>query len=109
MQNFDCQAFMASVRRAVNEYDAGLPDLTSLFTLVRMSGKEFVSIAYKIILRRNADPQALQRYVPKSEHLFGRLLILISLLLSPERPELPSIVRRLSLKLRYCVRLIRNH
>ena len=82
--------FLISLRRLAQE----LPpvDLTPklVLHLLMLDGTEFVRQAYTSILHRQADENALTIYGRRGRTLIGRILILFSLFLSPERVALPA-------------------
>ncbi len=108
MAEFDCQAFMAGVRREAGERGREGPDWRTLAALLRLKGGDFVLAAYRAILKREADPVGLRNYAPQAEHLAGRLCIIFSLLLSPEQADLPSPLRRALATARQCLRRLRT-
>ena len=94
MSTFDCRAFMASVRQAAGEQKTAPLDWRELHHLLRLEGTAFVMHAYRLVLKREADPTGLHSYAQRARHFPGRLSILLSLLLSPEQIVLPAWLRR---------------
>lgn len=108
MEKFDCQAFMASVRHEAQER---LPaaGLRAMLELLRLEGTDFLLAAYRLLLCREADPAGLHAYEARAAHLPGRVRILISLLLCPERLHAPLPLQRLLTWLRGRRHLLRKH
>jgi len=94
MSAFDCRAFMASVRQEAGEQAICVLDWRDLRCLLRLKGEDFVKAAYRLVLKREADPSGPQEYIQRAVHYPGRLCILLSLLLSPERVGQPAWLRR---------------
>lgn len=86
---------MASVRREAGEDGTASLSPRALKTLLARSGEDFVRQAYWQILGRDVDPAGLAGYVPRSNSLPGRMIIVAALLLSPERLILPPWLRRI--------------
>ena len=99
MEKFDCRAFMASVRREAGERVVPVSP-RALLELLRLDGVDFLLAAYRTLLRREADPSGLRAYAARPRSLPGRLRILLSLLLSPERLNAPLPLQRLLARLR---------
>lgn len=108
MANFDCQSFMASVRREAGERGGNVPDWRTLSALFRLEGPDFIAAAYRSILKRDADRAGLSAYAAKSESLLGKTLMTASLLLSPERLLMPAWARRALTVCRQCLRRSRK-
>lgn len=108
MAKFDCQSFMASVRREAGEQGGSVPNWGTLSALFRLEGHDFIVAAYRTILKREADRAGLTGYAAKSESLLGKTVITASLLLSPERLLMPAPVRRVLTLCRQCLRRSRR-
>lgn len=92
MKRFDSRIFMATIRREAGE-SVQPASLREALCLLNASGEDFVRQAYPLLLCREADPTGLKAYAPRARSLPGRILILASLWLSPERVLLPSWLR----------------
>ena len=93
MEKFDCRAFMASVRREAGERVAPASP-RALLELLHLDGIDFLLAAYRTMLGREADPAGLRAYEARAASLPGRLRVLLSLLLSPERLNAPLPLQR---------------
>jgi hypothetical protein len=60
---------------------------TSLEFLLQQNNEEFVKLAYQTVLRREADPEGLERYRPLLLQGFSKLYVLNALYESPEARE----------------------
>lgn len=99
---------MASVRHEAGEHVTP-PSLRALFELLRLDGIDFLLAAYRTLLCREADPAGLRAYEARAAHLPGRVRILLSLMLSPERLNAPLPLQRLLAWLRGRRALCRSH
>ncbi|MBD5552875.1 MAG: hypothetical protein HDQ44_00910 [Desulfovibrio sp.] len=104
MKKFDARVFMASVRREAGEEWANKISAGEITHLLKLARTDFLVQAYRIFLNRDPDPAGLAAFQARSESLPGRMLILASLWLSPERIALPA---RLREALRMASRLLR--
>lgn len=89
MKKFDSRVFLASLKRETRENCAFRLSLPQIAELLTRKDADFIKQAYRMFLGRDADPQGLKSYLPRTRHLPGKLLFLISLYFSPERPGLP--------------------
>lgn len=101
-KKFDSDIFMGAIRQLAGESCPG-PDLAVLVNLAKLEGEEFLLRAYWTLLNREADPNGLAAYRSRSKNLSGRILVIVSLLLSPERVYLRPWQRNL---LKICGRLL---
>lgn len=95
MNKFDIRVFMTSVRRESGEEQGAPLSFGVLRPLLARKGEDFVRQAYWQILNREVDPDGLAAFTGRAATLPGRLIILLSLHLSPERILLPDWARKL--------------
>lgn len=103
---FDIREFMTSVRREAGEERERSLGPAGLRALLSRRGDDFVRQAYWQILNRDVDPDGLKAFGPRARQLPGRAIVLLSLLLSPERVLLPPWLRKL---IRAAGALVRPH
>lgn len=84
---------MASVRREAGEDWAQKISAGEITHLLKLEKTDFLVQAYRIFLNRDPDPAGLAAFRARSKSLPGRMLILASLWLSPERIALPVRLR----------------
>lgn len=89
MGKFDSRVFMASLARKAGQSPEFAPGWKGLRKILRLHGDEFVIQAYRLALKREADPAGLAGYGNLSRNIIGRLYVLGALLFSPENPALP--------------------
>lgn len=94
MKKFDSRIFLASVKREVHENPGTGLSWSALRELLKRNDADFIHQAYRILLGRPVDPSGLEAYLPTVKNIPGRLLLLISLYLSPERAVLPDWLRK---------------
>lgn len=90
MKKFDPRVFMASVRREAGEVWSERPSWPELGHLLGLEGDAFLIQAYRLFLHRDPDPAGMASWRGRAATPYGRLLIIASLWLSPERMALPS-------------------
>lgn len=107
-EKFNCDIFMAAIRKMANTPVADPPRGKDLYSLLKLEGEAFVREAYRCILNREADPVGLRCYLPASRKLRGKTKILLLLLMSPERGALPVWQLRAILALKNIFRILRG-
>lgn len=88
MKKFNASLFMATVRREAGEGPIG-PRLADMRGLMRLEGEEFLHQAYRLFLGRSADRAGLESWRQQIKSRFGKLKVIGSLWISPERIYLP--------------------
>ena len=109
MTKFDCQSFMASVRREAGEQSRTVPPWHTCSALLRLEGNDFLVAAYRTLLKREVDNGGLHGYAARSATLSGRITIFLALLASPEGLLLPAPLRRFIHVCRRCLRWKRGN
>ncbi|MBQ9453553.1 MAG: hypothetical protein IJU65_09725 [Desulfovibrio sp.] len=94
MTQFDIHVFMAGVRREAGELHLPRRSLRLIWHLLQLQGEVFLKIAYIQLLGREPDPAAVEGYQTRSRYTLGRLIIILSLLISPEQTRIPHWLRR---------------
>lgn len=89
MEKFDCNIFMASLRKMLNEPPPETPTMHSLLKLLNLEGEAFLQAAYRLIMGREADPAGMRGYASFANSRAGRLRVICALLVSPERGSAP--------------------
>lgn len=85
MRKFDVQIFMAAVRQEAGETPVRGTSLAMARKLLRLEGEEFLRQAYRAILGREIDRPGLDAWRSQADSMAGKIRILGSLWLSPER------------------------